>query len=286
MSHGGRRINAGWRITPQLEAGRIRKAREDSPTPILSPREIIMLAIQMFGDGAAVSWSGGRCSTAALHLALQVKPDIKVNFNDTGVEFPETYEFIDKMTAEWDLNLEILKPEPGITFWTLAKKYGFPMIRRSWKTAKNYEQLYKTGRPMCCLELKEKPLMKSGIPATITGIRCCESRMRMFTIAQRGQYYHVKTYKRWNFHPIALWDTPTLLAYHKEHGLPENKVYAMGQERCGCWPCTGYIGWMESLNKSHPRMYKKLKKMMGAPTLWEFIDQGCLDDDGAQEVQE
>lgn len=273
-----RRRNPGWRITPELEKGRIRKAGMDCPTPVLEPEEVIKHAIDAHGDEATVSWSGGRCSTAVLYMAMQIKPDIRVNWNDHGVHFPETYEFVEKIREEWNPNLTVLKPEKGVTFWTCVEKYGFPMIRRSWKTAKNYESLYTTGRPMCCLLLKEKPLEKAGLKCTITGIRVAESRMRMFTIAQRGLWYYAKTYKRWNYHPIALWTTKKLLEYHEKHDIPQNKVYEMGQERCGCWPCTGYIGWRESLAESHPEMYHSLMRMRGEPTLWEFVEQGCLEE--------
>lgn len=268
------RRNKGWRTTPALEQGRIKKCVRDCPTTILSPKEVIMEALMRHGDDVVMSWSGGRCSTAALYIATQIDPDIRVNFTNTGVEFPETLEFVEMLTDEWSLNLEVLKPET--TFWESVKQYGWPMIRRSWKTAKNYKQLYKTGRPMCCLLLKEEPLKRAGIVASITGIRACESRMRMFTIAQRGQYYWVKTYKRYHYHPIALWPTEQLLKFHEEHEIPQNKVYEMGQERCGCWPCTGYIGWRESLNTSHHEMYLTLMRMKGEPTLWEYMDQeGC-----------
>lgn len=254
-----------------IEMARIKKALRDCPTPVLSAAECIKKALDYWGPyHTYVSWSGGRCSTVVLYLALKVKPDIRVLFNDTGVEFPETYEFIDRLTDEWNLNLSVLKPTT--TFWKCVKEYGFPMLRGQYKD----DSKSKDGRPMCCQLLKEDPLLKARIKCTITGIRIAESRMRMFAISQHGQFYKAKTLKRWQYHPIAFWSTLRLLQFVKKHEIPMNKVYDLGHERCGCWPCTGYIGWREQLEPTHPKMYQFLMKQKGEPTLWEYMDrEGC-----------
>lgn len=259
------------RFYPKVEAARIKKALRDCPTTILTPVDCIKKALETWGPyHTYVSWSGGRCSTVVLHLALKVNPTIRVLFNDTGVEFPETYEFIKKMTKKWNLDLKILKPKT--TFWKIVKEYGLPMLRGQYKD----NSKSKDGRPMCCQILKEEPLLRARIKCTITGIRVAESRMRMFAIVQKGQFYKAKTLKRWQYHPIAFWTRKQLLDYVEDNKVPMNKVYEMGQERCGCWPCTGYIGWKESLEKTHPKMYRFLSKLKGEPTLWEYMDQeGC-----------
>lgn len=52
----------------------------------------------------------------------------------------------------------------------------------------------------------------------------------------------------------------------------------MGHERCGCWTCTGYISWQESIRESHPKLYRFLSKQTGQPTLWEFLEnETCID---------
>lgn len=259
------------RYHPLVESARIRKAQRDCPVPILKPIDCIRKALDDWGPYHTwVSWSGGRCSTVVLHMALQVKPDIKVLFNDTGVEFPETYEFIKRITKEWNVNLTVLKP--STTFWKIVEEYGFPMLRGKYKA----DSKSKDGRPMCCTVLKEEPLRKARIKCTITGIRVSEARMRMFVVAQKGQYYKAKTLKRWQFHPIAFWTTEDLLRYIEENEIPVNKIYGMGHTRCGCWPCTGYITWQKSLAQSHPKLYRFLAKQKGEPTLWEYADNdGC-----------
>jgi len=268
-------LGTRWRITPKIEGARIAKSRRDCPTTILKPEECISQAIKKFSDGVAVAWSGGRCSTVVLHMALKQKPDIKVLWNNTGVEFPETVKFVRSLTENWKLGLVETISER--TFWECVDLYGFPMFRGQYTHGKLTS---KEGKPMCCKWLKEDPMrnamLRHRIYAVITGIRACESRARMFGISQYGQYYYAKTMRMWRFHPIAFWDTYTLSRYIEENGLPLNEIYSMGHDRCGCWPCTGYVTWKESLAKSHPKMYQALARMKGEPTLWEYADtEGC-----------
>jgi len=254
-------------VSRLVEMVRIRKAARDCPNYPLSAEKCIKKALSVWCDQTYVSWSGGRCSTVVLFLALKIKPNIRVIFNDTGVEFPETYQFIEQISKEWNLNLRILKPKVNF-FRDIIPVYGYPMLRGQYKD----DSKSKDGKPMCCQLLKEEPLLRARIKCTITGIRVAESRMRMFAISRMGQYYKARTLKRWQYHPIAFWSTERLLKFIAKNNIPENKVYEMGQERCGCWPCTGYIGWRESIKKSHPRMYKFLKKQKGEPTLWEWME--------------
>lgn len=60
----------------------IRLAKNGSRS--FSPQDVIKMAVQNHRDKVAVAWSGGRCSTVVLHMALRVNPDIKVMFVDTG----------------------------------------------------------------------------------------------------------------------------------------------------------------------------------------------------------
>lgn len=262
-----------WRITPRVEAARIRKARRDCPTPILEAEDCIRKVLTEY-NRPVVSWSGGKCSTVVLHMALQQDPDVRVVFNDTGVEFPETLAFVERLRDEWSLNLKVLKPRT--TFWEVVEKYGFPMLRGQYED----NSKDKSGRPVCCQLLKEEPMWRRRIRVAITGIRVAESRMRMFGVSQYGQYYYAKKLGRWQFHPIAFWTTDQVWDYHEKNGIPHNEIYDKGHDRCGCWPCTGYVTWREALRRSHPGMYEKLnrmvKRMEGEPTLWEYQDvEGC-----------
>ena len=258
----------------RVEPARIKYATENCATTIYSAEDLIRKALKEQPD-TAVSWSGGKDSTVVLHMALQQKPDILVNFNNTGVEFPETYEFIEYITEEWDLNLLTLFPKKS--FWATVDEYGFPQVRGKYGNRKRG----KDGRPMCCQVLKEEPLRRAKLSSTLTGITAGESRVRTFTFTQFGQFYYAKTLKRHQWHPIGLWSHADVWAYHRDHSIPHNKIYDKGHHRCGCWPCTGFLEWKKYISKSHPRMYRALMKKKGEPTLWEFRGEyeDCLPDE-------
>lgn len=253
-----------------VERARLRKALRDTPVPVLDAVTCIKKALTAHPGKVALSWSGGKCSTAVLFMALKLDPKIVVQFSDTGVHFPETYAFVKYLSEEWALNFQRVKAET--TFWKCVKEYGFPMFRGKYTKSSRS----KDGKPKCCTLLKERPfqtfLKAHNYEAAITGIRAAESRMRMFGIAQFGQYYYAKTLKHWRYHPIAFWTQERLDTFHQENDIPMNKIYSMGHERCGCWCCTGYLTWRRSLRQSHPKMYRWLSKQTGQPTLWEYYD--------------
>lgn len=68
-----------------------------------------------------VAFSGGKDSTALLHLVRQLYPDVPAVFCDTGLEFPEIKQFV-RQTE----NVTILRPD--MSFKKVIEKYGYPII--------------------------------------------------------------------------------------------------------------------------------------------------------------
>jgi 3'-phosphoadenosine 5'-phosphosulfate sulfotransferase (PAPS reductase)/FAD synthetase len=215
-----------------------------------------------------VSWSGGKCSTAVLYMALQYKPDILVLNNDTGVEYPETRKYIKEMTEKWHLNIRINKPIT--TFWRIVKREGFPQMR-----ALGIDKKKRPSVPYCCKALKEEPVRQAykryEVQGDLDGLRVAESRVRTFAIAGFGQYYFTKSYNVWRYHPIALWTQVDLDKYFTDNKIPINPLYLKGFTRTGCMPCTAFKYWAENLSKYQPKMYAYIMKQMGKPTLDQWL---------------
>ena len=74
-------------------------------------------------DGVYVSFSGGKDSTALLHLCREDYPNMKAVFVNTGLEYPEIVEFV-KQTP----NVEIIRPK--MNFKQVIEKYGYPMFSK------------------------------------------------------------------------------------------------------------------------------------------------------------
>ena len=254
-------------LSEKVLMARIRLAMRH-PLSVTPAMEIIAQALK---HRVYVAWSGGRCSTVALHLTLEMAPEIPVVFCNTGVEYPETVEYVRTMADEWGLNFHELNPERS--FWDVVEEYGFPQLRGSSKKRGG-------GKPACCKYLKVDPpkqFMKANdLVGFISGLRVEESRPRALAIFQKGPYYYTIRDGLWKFHPVALWTLKELNGYIAEKDIPLNPLYERGLPRVGCMPCTGFIGWRQQLAKTKPKFFKWLnrefQKSVGEPTLWEYED--------------
>lgn len=233
--------------------------------------DLVRQAIKRHEDRVAVTCSFGKDSMVVLHMALKANPNIKVIFENTGVEFPETIEFKEQVKKEWNLNL--FETKPIKSFWQCIEEYGLPSIR-----GKGTQRT-----PKCCHYLKERPALllqrELGVNAIFTGLMASESRQRKLTmmrydnkkapIMQKddiefcGQRWYAKYEDVWKYHPLAYWSEKDVWAYIKEHNIPVNKVYIKWRgiyKRCGCLPCTAYLDWEKKLSRSHPKLYRLIKK--------------------------
>jgi phosphoadenosine phosphosulfate reductase len=272
-------------LSPKIERARITYAMRNCPTEIKEPELLVEEAIEKHGDKIAVSCSFGSCSVVVLYMALQVNPNIKVVFNNTGVEYPETYAYRNLLKKEWNLNLIETKPKKN--FWQCVKEYGFPLLREAYRF-KGKKMFHK---PECCVFLKELPFKEAckefEIEATLTGLRCSESRLRMFTLAQRGQYYHTQKWgSLWRYHPIGFWSHKQVREYLEENNLPINEIYKK-VERSGCMPCTGFLHWEKQLSNTNLKMYRYVQKLRKVPLLDDFIQlENELVDKCVQNIEE
>ena len=193
-----------------------------------------------------VCWSGGKDSTVVLHLVRQHRSDIPVIYVDSGVEFPETIQFVDLLVDLWNLNSIIIKPREGEGFWDIGPKYGWPIFGKN--IASNVERAVRTGniRPQmsllerilaenklhvsarCAEFIQEKPSKEAekllGADVKIIGLRASESRARVRLWVDYGDYYFVKHYFGrdrgiWKANPIAIWTDKDIWEYHKIYGI-------------------------------------------------------------------
>src|ERR1044071_1478856 len=79
-----------------------------------------------------------------VHLVREQQPEIPVLFLDTGYHFKETYEYRDRMAAEWGLNLVNLLPRQ-----TGAEQEG------------QFGILYQSAPDQCCGFRKVEPLFRA-----------------------------------------------------------------------------------------------------------------------------
>lgn len=275
-------------LSPKIEESRIQfglRGCKEKDLPLYEPMELVKEAFEEFGDQLAVSWSAGRCSTAVLRMALQINPKAKVVFGDTTVLYPEDYAYRDLIRESWDLN-PYIETKPVKPFWQCFKEYGPPTIRRkyyhSYKRLKGLGKKKHTfqerrGKPACCWFCKDRPFLNAckehDIKATLVGLRCTESRARMYYAADYGMKHFTKRYKIWKMNPVLFWTTEQLQRYFLEQNLPQSEVYTrLGLTRNGCMPCTGFLHWEKQLARINPKMYRYVQKLRGVSLLDDFIE--------------
>ncbi|MBF0481783.1 MAG: phosphoadenosine phosphosulfate reductase family protein [Desulfovibrionaceae bacterium] len=189
---------------------------------IAATKTALALALDRFGSRrTAVAWTGGKDSTAALHLYLEVlrdrgDPSRAVALSlDTGRKFAAAVAFRDRLAAAWDIDLRLVRPAPG------AEQRADP----SDKTA-------------CCRLLKIEPLRlalaEQAVACLITGIRADEHPDR----ASRPVFEERKNPDYTGVNAILPWTLLDVWAYVADRGLPYCELYDQGYTSLGCAPCT------------------------------------------------
>ena len=184
-------------------------------------QEIIKEALKKYPK-IGLGFSGGTDSLVLLHLVLPLKPDIPTIFVDTRHEFPETYEFIDKVVKEWNLNFTKVKaPEDRLE--KMKERFGF-------KTPEFIK--------ICCGYHKIAPMIKAirdfGLDAFFVGLRGVEheERAKETFFSPRENPDHIRV------HPLLFWRKEDVLEYVKKNNIECNPLYSQGYTSLGCTVCT------------------------------------------------
>ena len=189
---------------------------------IKKSQEIIKEAIEKFPK-IGLGFSGGTDSLILLHLTLPLKPDMPTIFVDTQHEFPETYEFINKIEKGWDLKDHHAVKANENKLELLREKYGF-------KTPEFTE--------ICCGYHKIAPMMKAigdfDFGGFLVGLRGVEheERAKEVFFSPRKNPDHVR------IHPLLFWRQKDVLDYVKKFNIECNPLYKEGYTSLGCVECT------------------------------------------------
>ncbi|MGB4698237.1 MAG: phosphoadenosine phosphosulfate reductase family protein [Methanothrix sp.] len=190
-----------------------------------------------------ISFSGGKDSLASLILARKLMPRIEVLFINTGLEFPETVEYVQKLCSDHKLRLHEIRGDSD--FFEQAKIFGPP--------AKDYRWCCKTNKlgPMTSFLAGQYP---RGC-VTIEGRRVYESFNRSSIKAvERNPYVPGQTM----LSPIRNWRALEVMLYIHWNGELPNPLYDEDYERIGCWLCPASMqSEFSRLKESHPNLYSR-----------------------------
>ena len=267
--------------------------------------------IDYFGeDKVYVSFSGGKDSTVLLDLVRQVNPNIPGVFIDTGLEYPETKEFVNSID-----DITILRPK--MSFKQVIEKYGYPVVSKEqanylddirnstekmrirrlegdskgrFKLSKKWYYLVDAPFKIshrCCLIMKKEPAKryeKETGRVPFIGILAEESSLRQQSYLKTG--CNAFNSKRPNSTPLAFWKEQDILKYIYDNKLIINKAYGDVIYKYGIYSTTKcdrtgciYCGFGVHLEKE-PNRYQRLEKTH--PQLHDY----CMNKLGFKEVCE
>lgn len=186
-----------------------------------------------------VAFSGGKDSTVALHLALQADPNVPVVFFDSGLEFPETYQYLHTIQQHFDIRLDWIRAR-RTTLEVLADSGAWDHRAARAATKTDLHKVLITDPAAIAHE-------RHG-PGEVWGVRAQESRgraalyanaLRAETAAQclgcctsstQQRQTHGGRVRRVDgtsaLGPVWDWKAEQIWAYLARHRLPVNPVYA------------------------------------------------------------
>jgi len=171
-----------------------------------------------------ISFSGGKDSLASLILARKLMPRIDVLFINTGLEFPETVEYVQKLCS--NISSGCMRSEGIATFSSRLRASALLP-----KTIAGAAKPIKLG-PMTSFLAGQYP---RGC-VTIEGRRVYESFNRSSIKAvERNPYVPGQTM----LSPIRNWRALEVMLYIHWNGEVPNPLYDEDYERIGCWLCPG-----------------------------------------------
>jgi len=170
------------------------------------------------------SFSGGKDSSIVTNICLEYDPSVEIVFLNTGIEFPETVEFIDAFAKELRLKDNLAKISSPNNFFKLWEIFGPPSRSLRW----------------CCKTQKFTPMNKyisTNYPKGVlcaSAIRKHESLFRSnSSIIEKNQWIPKQTL----LYLIKDWGLLDVWLYIFWKRLPYNPLYELGIPRVGCWPC-------------------------------------------------
>lgn len=223
-------------------------------------------------DRYHVALSGGKDSIVLFELVRRTLPksEYTVIFGDTKMEFPDTYEVIDKIEAQCK--------DEGIEFYRASSHFD---PEESWRLFGPPSRVLR----WCCtvhkatpqtLKLREITGKDDYVGLDFVGVRKHESAMRSkyeeenYGKKQKGQYSH---------NPILEWTSAEVWLYIFAHNLIINDAYKKGNSRAGCLFCPMGRGKADSFRylcyKDEIDKYTQLiKDTINDPHIESYITNG------------
>ncbi len=221
-----------------------------------------------------VSFSGGKDSTVVSDLVRKAlsNPSVIHIFGNTTLEFPQTYEYLERFRKENRKTPMLRAENRDQDFFDLCEVFGPPSRTLRWCC-----NIFKTG----FIGEKIKRTFDADNKAVLTfyGIRRSESASRnTYERSSVGR----KISKQLVASPIIDWLDYDIWLYLLTTGIDFNDAYRLGYTRVGCWCCPNNSRWSQFLasiympeqsKRFHDILYRFAVKM-GKENPEEYVASG------------
>jgi len=193
-----------------------------------------------------VSFSGGKDSLTTLDLTRSaMKKPVKVFFANTGIEFPQTVEFVRRFCNQ--NNIELTEVEAKDAFFENLQSFGPP--------AKDFRWCCKVCKLAPINTVIEKCTGEGRKCITVDGKRKYESFTRARIAPKEENPFipgQVSIFPIRNWRAIEVW----LYLYYRK--LEYNHLYDLGFERVGCWLCPAELSAeYQRFRELHPELFAR-----------------------------
>lgn len=205
-----------------MDIGETELAELNSALEAKSVIERVEWAIENLPGTHIVSSSFGAQSAVMLHLLNQVQPGIPVVLTDTGYLFSETYQFVDRLREQLNLNLKVYRADINPA-WQEAR-FG-KLWENGVEGIEKYNQINK-------VEPMKTALNELDAKTWFAGLRRSQSNSRkaLNILQKQAQQFKV--------HPIIDLDNQQLHRYMKSNDLPYHPLWEHGYVSIGDWHTT------------------------------------------------
>jgi len=180
-------------------------------------QERVQWAVDNLESEFVLSSSFGIQAAVCLHMITAVKADTPIILTDTGYLFPETYQFIDNLTKQLNLNLKIYSAEHGPA-WQEAR-YG-----KLWNQGVDGLTKYNLINKV---EPMKRALKELNAKTWFSGLRRSQSSSREDLPVLSIQNNCFK------FLPIIDWSNKEVHYYLEENGLSYHPLWDQGYVSVG-----------------------------------------------------
>lgn len=199
---------------------------------ILSAEERLNWIFKNLNSEFILSSSFGAQSAVLLHMAISIKPDLKVVLLDTQYLFPETYQFVEYLKKTLNINLHVYRDKENKE----EQEYKYGQLWNKTEKELNFYNYINKIEPM------ERAIKELNVKTWISGIRKnqSETRKNKNFIEEKDGYKKV--------YPILDWNDKDIFNYLKKHNLPYHPLWEKGYISIGDTHSTKSINEISDLS--------------------------------------